>query len=301
MAKKKGSNFLDSGVFRVILMGVAWVLTTVVLAFSVLTFVNVKNDHVDVASHYLVGVFISLGLTRFASYLKDRKKTSFLRAIILLAIDVGLGVLVMFAKYNPYIFSISAGLFALSIIFSRIIKLIDRHSTRDIVLNVIVILFVIALAIGFFQKVDSDVMGGIVLAECVFIAACAFVEAAMLSLSQLKLNTLGKIIFRTYALEIIFGLLTLIVAASLVLMYEEPTMTYFPNALWYCFAVVTTIGFGDFYATTLIGRLVTVLLGIYGIIVVAVITSIIVNFYNETSGKEDAKELKNIKKEHNDK
>jgi len=297
MAKQKNSKFLDSNFFRIILMVVAWILTTIVLAFSVLTFVNVKSDNLDIASHYLVGVFISLGLSRFTSYLKDRKKTTFLRAIILLGIDVGLGVLVMFAKYNPYIFSMSAGLFALSIIFSRVIKLIEKHTTRDIVFNVILILFVVGLAIGFFRKVDSDVMSGIVLAECVFIAACAFVEAAMLSLSQLKINTLGKIIFRTYALEIIFGLLTLIVAASLILMYEEPTMTYFPNALWYCFAVVTTIGFGDFYATTLIGRLVTVLLGIYGIVVVAVITSIIVNFYNETSGKNDAKELRNISKE----
>ena len=74
-------------------------------------------------------------------------------------------------------------------------------------------------------------------------------------------------------------------------------MTYFPTALWYCFTVVTTIGFGDFYATTLIGRLVTVVLGIYGIIVVAVITSIIVNFYNETKGTDDIKELKDIGKE----
>jgi hypothetical protein len=135
------------------------------------------------------------------------------------------------------------------------------------------------------------------LAECLFIAICAFIEASLLSLSELKLNTLVKIMFRTYALEIIFGLLTLIVASSLILMYEEPTMTYFPDALWYCFTVVTTVGFGDFYATTLIGRLVTVVLGIYGIIVVAVITSIIVNFYNETKGKEDIKELKDIGKE----
>ena len=53
------------------------------------------------------------------------------------------------------------------------------------------------------------------------------------------------------------------------------------DALWYCFAVVTTTGFGDLAAVTLIGRILTVILGFYGIVVVALITSVIVNFYNE--------------------
>ena len=296
MAKKKTSDFFNSGLFKVILMVFAWLLTTQVLIFSVLTFVKAKNNDLTAASHLLVGVFIALGVTRFVSYLKDRKTMSLLRAIILLAFDVGLGVLVLFARFNPYIFSISAGLFALSIILSRIFKLIEKHSTRDIVLNVIIILFAVGMAVGFFQKVEVDVISSIILGECLFISICAFIEASIISMSQLKLDVLGKIIFRTYAIEILFGLLTLIVAASLILMYEEPTMKYFPNAMWYCFTVVTTIGFGDFAATTLVGRLVTVVLGIYGIIVVAVITSIIVNFYNETSGKNDTKELRDIGK-----
>ena len=93
----------------------------------------------------------------------------------------------------------------------------------------------------------------------------------------------------------------MMVASSLVIMTIEPEINTFPDALWYCFAVVTTIGFGDFAAQTLVGRLITVMLGVYGIIVVAVITSIIVNFYNETSGKKDAKELREIGKEEKDK
>ena len=91
------------------------------------------------------------------------------------------------------------------------------------------------------------------------------------------------------------GLVGLIVVASLILAHIEPSMTNFPDALWYCFAVVTTIGFGDFAAVTAIGRIVTVILGIYGIVVVAVLTSIIVNFYNETYGKRDAQEVRKLK------
>ena len=298
MAKKKRENILDTSWFRIILMVIGAVLTTAVLVFSVLSFIKAKNNQLEEAPKYMVWVFIFLGLSRFVTYLKDRKATSLIRALVLLVINVGLGVMVIFAKYNPYIFSLSAGIFALSIILSRIFKLIEKHSVRDIVFNAMVIVFAIALAIGFFQKVSDDVIGSVILLECLFIAVCTFAEASLLSLSQLKLDVFAKIIFKTYALEILFGLLALIAAFSIILMFEEPTMTYYPNALWYCFTVVTTIGFGDFYATTLIGRLVTVVLGIYGIVVVAVFTSIIVNFYNETSGKKDAKELREIGQEH---
>ena len=106
--------------------------------------------------------------------------------------------------------------------------------------------------------------------------------------------------------EVLFGLLVTIVCFSLVFMTIEPQaadpsatniIRTFPDALWYCFAVVTTIGFGDLTAITPIGRILTVILGMYGLVVVAVITSIVVNFYNETSGKHDQKELKEIQKE----
>ena len=297
MSKRKSLNFLDSSLFKILLMIVGGVLTTAVLAFSVITFYKAKNNLLEEAANYMVWVFILLGVTRFITYLKDRSKMSFVRAVVLLLINVGLGIMVMFGKYNPYIFSLSAGLFALSIILSRVFKLIARHSVRDIVLNGLLIALSIALAIGFFQKVETDLIGGIILAECLFIAVCTFVEAFLMTMSQLNLSVFVKIIFKTYALEILFGLLVLMATFSLVLMLEEPSMSFYPDALWYCFAVVTTIGFGDFYATTLIGRVITVILGMYGIVVVAVITSIIVNFYNETSGKAAAKELREIGKE----
>ena len=132
---------------------------------------------------------------------------------------------------------------------------------------------------------------------CAIVAVSAFVEVVSNASSYLKVKVLFKIILRTYALEVILGLFTMMVAASILLTLYEDTITTFPDALWYSFAVVTTIGFGDFAAQTPIGRILTVMLGVYGIIVVAVITSIIVNFYNETAGKRDSKELDEIKKE----
>ena len=70
-------------------------------------------------------------------------------------------------------------------------------------------------------------------------------------------------------------------AFSFVLKYYEDSIHTFWDGLWYCFAVVTTIGFGDITATTAVGRALSIILGIYGIIVVSLITSIIVNYYGE--------------------
>ena len=50
---------------------------------------------------------------------------------------------------------------------------------------------------------------------------------------------------------------------------------------------MTTIGLGDVTVLSPYTRALSIILGIYGIIVVALITSIIVNFYNEVKDKKD--------------
>ena len=89
------------------------------------------------------------------------------------------------------------------------------------------------------------------------------------------------------AIEILSGLMILIVSFSFVLQIVEPGMENYFDAMWYCFAIVTTIGFGDIVATNSIGRVLSVILGIYGLVVVALITSIIVNFYSEVNKKSE--------------
>ena len=289
----KDYRFIDSKIFKLIMTLITWILTGFVLVFSVFTFLKANEGNFEVASRYMAGIFISIGLTHLFAYLKDRE-APFLRSLVMTLASVGLGVLVFFAKYNIYIFSISAGTFAISLIVSRALSLVKKHSTRDIVFNLIIIALAVFLAIGFFRRVQEDVIGNIILLECLFISLCALSESLVATVSNLKLTTFLNVILRTFALEILMGLVALIVVASLILTHVEPSMTNFPDALWYCFAVVTTIGFGDFAAVTPIGRVVTVVLGIYGIVFVAVLTSIIVNFYNETYGKKDAREIRHL-------
>ena len=53
------------------------------------------------------------------------------------------------------------------------------------------------------------------------------------------------------------------------------------DALWYCYAVLSTAGFGDIVAMTFVGKLVSVLVTIYTIFVVAIVTGVVVNYYGQ--------------------
>ena len=295
MAKKKID--FSSDLMRIILLIIGSVFSTAVLAFSVLTILDIHKGDFSRAPTYLFWIFVFLSITRLVSFIKDRTKINLLRCIVLLVIDVGLGITVLFANNNPYLFSLCGGLYCITIIVSRIFYLIQKHDLRSIIFNALIILIAVLMSIGLFKPVQENNINDVIVVECLFIAIVSFIEVAVMAFAQLKVRVLLKIIVRTYSLEVIFGLLTMIVAFSLVFMVYEPSIESFGDGLWYSFAVVTTIGFGDYAAETVIGRILTVILGVYGLLVVAILTSIIVNFYNETAGKSDEKHLKNIKKE----
>ena len=252
---------------------------------------------------YILGIFILSGLMSLVKFFKDRTKPNFIKFVVMIAFDLVLGVVVLFAKDNPFLFVLTAGLYCATLVVGRIFNILQDHSLRSIILNGLIILLAILLAIGIFVSpiTDMEQLQNIIVVECIFIVIVAFVEAMSIALANLKVKVLFKVILSTFALEVLFGLLVLMVCFSFVFVAMEPDIATFPDALWYCFAVVTTIGFGDIAAITPIGRILTVVLGLYGLVVVAVITSIVVNFYNETSGKRDQKELKEIQKEEENK
>ena len=163
-------------------------------------------------------------------------------------------------------------LFGLTLALGRVFSITEKRGVKRTILNVLAI---VALLLIFLPAHDAF---GI---ATIFSVLLAMKQILSLAFSQIRLSVLKKIIRKTYAVEILFGMLLLIVAVSIVLPGLEPGIERFADGLWYCFAIVTTIGFGDITATTGIGRLLSVILGLYGIIVVSLITSIIVNFYSE--------------------
>lgn len=86
---------------------------------------------------------------------------------------------------------------------------------------------------------------------------------------------------RTGTLKIIFGFFVVCLISAISLKLVEPGIKTVGDGMWYCFVASTTIGFGDIYATTLIGRIITVLVSICGLIVFAMMTGVIVTYHNE--------------------
>ena len=296
---KKRKPITEWPFYRLVLTLLSTVLAVLILSFSALAIIKVMDNNMEDAPLFMLWIFIFLGLMSIVVFLKDRTKINGIKCIIMLALDVTLGIIVLFAKSNPFLFSLTAGLYCISIVVSRVFNILANRTVRSFILNGLIILFAFMLGIGMVitptDKAES--LQWLIAIECVFIAVVSFIEAMSIALAQLKIKVLFKIVVSTFSLEVLFGLLIMMVAFSFILAAIEPNIESFPDALWYCFAVVTTIGFGDIVAVTPMGRILTVMLGLYGLIVVAVITSIIVNFYNETMGKHDAKELKEIKNE----
>ena len=180
---------------------------------------------------------------------------------------------------NDDVYRITAILHMLGLAADHLFSIVNDHKVRNVAFRVFSVLL-LGVGLAFDGKAALMVVLALTIPRI-------FYYIARISFSQVKLDVLSRIIRKTYAVEILFGMLLLITAFSIVLPNFELNIATFGDALWYCFAIVTTIGFGDITAVTVPGRILSVILGLYGLIVVALITSIIVNFYSETKNAGD--------------
>ena len=96
-----------------------------------------------------------------------------------------------------------------------------------------------------------------------------------------RLHVLKSILVRTHADKILLTYLVFVVIAALIIQIVEPGINRFVDALRYCYAVISTAGFGDIVVTTFSAKVVSVLLTAYSIVVIALVTGVIVNYYNQ--------------------
>ena len=94
-----------------------------------------------------------------------------------------------------------------------------------------------------------------------------------------RLRILISVLKKTKADKIIFGFVAYFFVSALIVLIAEPDIKRYGDALWYCYSVFSTVGFGDIVATTFVTKVVSVLLTVYTLFAVAVVTGVVVSFY----------------------
>ncbi len=96
-----------------------------------------------------------------------------------------------------------------------------------------------------------------------------------------RLKVLRKILVRTNTHKILITYLIFVLISGLLILFVEPDIKNYGDALWYLYAVISTAGFGDIVVSTLLAKIVSLLVAIYSTLVIAIVTGVVVNFYTE--------------------
>ena len=258
----------------------------------------VNNSYISI--YTLSIALILLGINRIGFHLSNFKE-NMLENILLTAFIFVLAILMGFTKYSIYFLTSTMFLYSLTIIVSRLLKIKEDRSIQSIIFNILCMVFVFLFSFVFFfppiyEKHATSVSNSnfIIICFSVMILISSSKNVIFPYHKTLRLNVVSRIIKKSMVYEIILALLILVILCSIYFTIVEPSMTSYVDSLWYSFAVITTIGFGDVTVSTTLGRILSVILGISGIVVVALFTSIIVNFYNEMNKKRDEAEIRRV-------
>ena len=245
-----------------------------------------------------------LGINRIGFHISRYKENMFENIFLTVFIFI-LSVLVALTKYGIYFLITTMFLYSLTIVVYRLLIIRKEHTTQSVVFNILCMVAAFLFSfVFFFPEIYAKHATSV--SNSNFIVLC-FASMIIVSSSKnlifpyhtkLKLNIFSKIIKKSLVNEILLSLVILIILCSVYFTVVEPNITSYVDSLWYSFSVITTIGFGDVYVVTTFGRILSVILGISGIVVVALFTSFIVNFYNEMNKRREEKNMeKLVKKE----
>ena len=277
------------------------VLAIVTMGFCAALTSRVMLETADLKQISIVHGFTILTQVLFCILLfvvKDKAKDKF-RALVVGLIYIAAMIMAFMAFKHFIIFIIAEALVVVAMAINQFLQVSKDETKKGIITNILVGITLILLAIGTLVYAsqttsleDNSHYGPMV--TVVLFLFISFKKVLFPTLKLEKMKLLLNILVKTHTIDVIVCLLAVMILFSFVLPRAESasgTIKNFWDAMWYCFTVITTIGFGDFYAVSLVGRILTVILGIYGIVVVAIITSVVVNFYNEVTSKEKARDF----------
>ena len=291
MAKKKETQEIRTKdniylVLNLLIAVVTMALSAVLVNYALANPFDAKVTSAFYGSTILTQVLFCILLFLVKDQFKDR-----LRALIV-GITYIIGMTIAFLAYNYYLLFFLAAFFTfLAMAINQFMQISKAETKKGKITNILVGIALTLLAIATLIETspeDAHVAPLLVVLAFLFIS---FKKILFPTLKLEKMRLLLDIMVKTHTIDVIVCLLAFMIAFSFILPRFESTITNFWDAMWYCFTVITTIGFGDFYATSMVGRMLTVVLGVYGLVVVAIITSVIVNFFNEVTSKDEPRDF----------
>lgn len=101
---------------------------------------------------------------------------------------------------------------------------------------------------------------------------------------------------QTYLDEIIGIFLMIIISFTLGLYLFDPSMNSLFDSLWFVISTLTTVGYGDVLPTSTIGKAISLILLIGGVLIFSAVTAAMASYFNKRLLSEGADELKLIQK-----
>lgn len=245
------------------------------------------------------GVSILLGFTIFTQVLfqclllvVEENKKDRVRIItvgIIYVIDMILGFMANMDHYM--LFFVANGVFLVALAVNDFMKIKIKGNKKGNITNFLIGAAFIGLSIATIVESPKEEAIYCNIVVAIFCLCIVFKKILFPRLKTENVKILMNIMVKTHTIDIFVCLIASMVAYSFILPRCETSINDFWDGMWYSFTVITTIGFGDKVAVSRLGRILTVVLGVYGIVVVAILTSVIVNFYNEISTKEKSEKL----------
>lgn len=272
---------MNTKVFSVIEILLSAILVAV--GFTISLNIHSVDDYI---AWVMIGFFvikILLALFRQLTF-----KISKVYTITLIALNVIAIILMIIFNSQSTIMAYVVGSSCIADLLSNFVKTIRFRKGRDNYSffgmdNIICALFILLI----FSS-DKTIITASVLFGClVLYKGISNILSNMFVKSLVSLTDLGKALNKVHALDVFFGLFVVLMLASFIFPQVEDSITTVGDAWWYSFALITTIGFGDVVATSVTGRILSVIIGFYGIIIVSLLTSSIVVYITEENKKNE--------------
>lgn len=96
--------------------------------------------------------------------------------------------------------------------------------------------------------------------------------------------------------NLIISVVAILFLAALPMRHIEPSFDSYADALWWAIDTMTTVGYGDLYPETTVGRLIASVLMLIGIGIIGLVTGTVASIFTRSKDELLPKELLDVKR-----